>query len=257
MMIIPDPTWDGTAVVAIAARMDDKKQRKWMYGSGRVFFKHRRAQFHLKEMQLAVEQMVESMQPVRLELAEQHVHSSYSGPLSETLHFHIDGFFEATRASHDALIALLVSADVVKHDAKPSIHAFVGQIRKGSDRATTSPPEVGELVERFWTTTGETARDYRDCLTHYISFSGPNWQSAVMMLGRAKGWTPWVPLPDNPKSRSNVEFIFDKRLDALRYCESVYEDFDSLLKEVASHCQAKWTSTDGKDDTKQPLRKKA
>lgn len=240
MIIVPDQTWDVLAVEAIAAKMEESKRHSWRLQSGKVFFKHRRALYHLEAAQEAVRKMVGAMQPVRLGDGGSVVNSSYSGPLSELLFFHLDGFLEATRAAYDALMSLLISAKVVRHDSPSSINAFVDVIRNAPNRAKTDPPEITDLLLKFWGDTGEQAKDYRDCFTHHVTLSGPTWMVAVMMIGRATGWTPYVPWPDNPDARSYAKFTFDKRLDAVAYCNEVHRQSDAFLRKLVSQCLVKW-----------------
>lgn len=240
MIIVPDQTWDVLAVEAVAAKMDESKRHSWRLQSGKVFFKHRRAQFHLEAAQNTVRAMVSAMQPVRLAVGDNVVSSSYSGPLSEILFFHLDGFLEAARASHDALLSFLVSAKVVQHNCPASINGFTDLVRKSSHRAKTDPPEIADLLLSFWSDTGEQAKNYRDCFTHHVTLAGPTWMVAVMMIGRTTGWTPYVPWPDNPDCKSYAKFTFDKRLDAIAYCSEVYRQSDHLLRRLVRDCLAKW-----------------
>jgi hypothetical protein len=240
MIILPDQTWDMLAVEAIAAKMDESKRSNWRLQSGKVFFKHRRAEFHLKAAQTTVRMMVSKMQPVRLVADYDVISSSYSGPLSEILFFHLDGFLEATRASYDALLSFLISAKVVRHDSPSSINAFIDLVRTSHHRAKTDPPEIADLLLRFWRDTGEQAKNFRDCFTHHVTLAGPTWMVAVMMIGRTTGWTPYVPWPDNPDTKSYAKFTFDKRLDAIAYCSDVYRQSDDLLRRLVHECLVKW-----------------
>ena len=246
MIILPGETWDGTAVEAIAAKMDEPMQHNWRLQSGKVFFKHRRAKYHLEAAQQTVIEMLLAMQPLEL-AGERVVHSSYSGPLCEVLFFHLDGFLEATRAAYDHLISFLISAKVVRHDSPLSITDFITNIKSKSSRANTDPPEIADLLAEFWSQTGKAAKDYRDCFTHHITFAGPTWEYAVKMTGTPDGWSPHVPWPDNPEAKSYVKLTFDKRLDAVAYCDMLYQKSDGFFRELVDKCLVKWNAQPQQD----------
>jgi hypothetical protein len=248
MIVLPDQTWDVLAIEAIAAKMEEYKRHNWRIHSGKVFFKHRRAFYHLGAAQDAVRAMVNTMQLVRLAEGEDIVFSSYSGPLSEILFFHLDGFLEATRASYDAMLSFLISAEVLPHSSTTSMNDFTKIARKSPHRTTTDPIKITELLLQFWSDTGERAKNYRDCLTHYVTLSGPTWATSVMMVGRTSGWTPHMPWPDNPDSKTHAKFTFKKRLDAIIYCAEVYQEFDVLLRRLVSDCLVKWDAAPVEDE---------
>lgn len=239
-MILPDPTWDGTAVEAIADQMEESRRHAWRLQSGKVFFKHRRALYHLEAAQEIVQKMVGEMQPVSLMAGEGVVNSGYSGPLTEPLFFHLDGFLEATRAAYDALMSFLISAKVVRHDSPASINDYASLLASGSHRAKTDPPELAALLLMFWKETGQRAKEYRDCFTHHVTLSGPTWATSVAMTGTPAGWTPCVPWPDNPDARSYTKFTFDNHLDALAYCQTVSQKTDTFLRDLVAQCLVKW-----------------
>jgi len=240
MWIISDPTWESTAIEAIALKIEDSKRHNWRLQSGKVFFKHRRAKYHLDESKNIVRKMVLAMQPMKLSIHNCPTNSTYSGPLSEQLFFHLDSFLEATRSSYDAVLSFLVSAEVVRGDSPLSINGFVNRIRTIPNRAKTDPADVAELIERFWSDTGELAKDYRDCFTHHVTLSGPTWVTAVMMKGSNLGWEPHLPWPDNPDAKKHSNFTFDKNLDAITYCNEVHQSSDIFLRKLVDRCLAKW-----------------
>ncbi|HWV47158.1 hypothetical protein [Massilia rhizosphaerae] len=241
MIVLPDPTWDSVAVEAIAEKLDKRKRHSWRLQSGKIFFKHRRAEYHLKAARQTVREMVDAMQPAPVTASvEDPVNSSYFGPLTEPLFFHLDGFLEATRSAHDAVMDFLISAEVVPHDSPHSINAFVKRINNTPDRSRTNPVVVAGLLANFWEETGTRAKNYRDCFTHHVTLADPTWSHSVGMVSLGGAWLPHVPWPDNPVADSDAKFNFEGRLDAIAYCADTHEKSDKFLRHLTKQCLVKW-----------------
>ncbi len=240
MTIVLTTDWDSEAVLAIAKKMPTDKARKWETHAGRMFFKHRRASYHLRSINKSYQEMIAAMQPVTdIKHAEEIVNSSYSGPLSEVMLFHLDGFFEAERSSHDCVLTCLRTANVLT-EAPSSMRKFYEQSMHKPALYPTDPPDVKATLKSFWEVTGKRTKAYRDCFNHYVSLSGPTWQHAVNMQWANGLWKPLFLLPDNPESRSYDAFKFDNRLDALDVSTHIHGMTTALLKSVIAACLSKW-----------------
>lgn len=244
MPIILSSDWDSQAVLAIAKAMPTGKAEKWEIQAGKVFFKHRRAAYHVQCIERCYREMINAM---RLHASDKPLEdgttSSYAGPLVEELLFNLDGFFEAERSAHDFVLSCMTTAEVLKKDAPSSLHAFYNGVRRKPGAYPCDPAEVCEGLAAFWEVTGKLTKEYRDCLSHSASLSGPTWQHAADMKWRDGAWRLQFHLPDKPTRNSYQLFTFGRKLDALKVCTEIKEQSDAFLKSLMVTCAAKWKAT--------------
>lgn len=240
MPIILTSDWDSQSVLAIARSMPTDKAEKWEIQAGKMFFKHRRAAYHVQCIERCYREMLDAMRLLSSDRPlEEGASSSYAGPLSEVLLFNVDGFFEAERAAHDFVLSCMATGDLLK-DAPSSLHDFYRGVRSRPGVYPCDPPELRDALAAFWEATGRLTKEYRDCLSHSASLSGPTWQHAVDMKWRGGAWRIQFHLPDNPNSRSYRMFTFDRKLDALTVCAEIKEQSDAFLKSLMAACVMKW-----------------
>lgn len=232
--------WDSQMVLSIAKNMPSDKAKKWETQAGHMFFKHRRATYHRACIEKCYTKMIEEMQGCFKEKQiEEGVHSSYAGPLAEVLLFHLDGFFEAERSGHDFVMNCLSTAGLLKKPPS-SFNTFYKNKTKNPNAYLSDPPDLSPVLMEFWQDIGLRTRDYRDCLTHYLSLGGPTWQHAVNMKWSKELWTATFHLPDNPEANSYSSLTFDSNLDALGVCTHLNQETNSFLKKLMDACGKKW-----------------
>jgi hypothetical protein len=176
--------------------------------------------------------------PTTLPENSESVFSSYAGPELEELYYDLDSFFEAIRATHDASLSCLGSAGLLKNPPN-SLHAFQ---KKEFGKVPDRDSEINGFLIDFWGATGSIAKDYRDCLTHFVSFSGPTWQHAANAVWNCGKWNLSVVLPDNPKANSYSKLRFDGCIDALSLCSRINHETNSFLNETLTRCAKKWNA---------------
>lgn len=238
-------------MLAIGKRMPGDKAKKWETQAGRMFFKHRRVSYHLRCIDKCYSTMIGEMRiSADGRQPEEGDNSSYAGPLAEVLLFHLDGFFEAERSAHDFILSFLRTASLL-NAAPSSMYQFYERVTKKPGIYVSDSPEVVEQLTAFWAKTGQRTKEYRDCLSHYVSLSGPTWQHAVNMKWRSGSWKATLNLPDNPGANSHTGFTFDANLDALAVCAEINVQTERFLKLLMEACVTKWKADAGDDQEMQ------
>ena len=240
MPVVLSQSWEGALISAVGAKMSAVKARGWQQTAGRLVFKHRRAHHHLHYFAGLYRQMLEAVRSsIPTRQSQEPVSSGYAGPLLEELYFNLDGFFEAVRATHDASLSCLGSAGLLLHPPSSLHDFFKKRDAKSNDSGTVAPIVKGMLLD-FWRTTGSVAKDYRDCLSHYVSLSGPTWQHGANARWAHGQWTMTIELPDNPTARTYGALTFNSRLDAFILCQRIHRETDALIRAVLGKIAEQW-----------------
>ena len=125
-----------------------------------------------------------------------------------------EGFFE-----FDALVTAVIRAiDATryviwrKYGRNGSVPS---SFRRTIDNCTQLPHTLKQLAENLWDEHLSHAKEYRDCIQHYVSIGSSSWA----MLSRKKDfiWTMLLRIPDNPEVKSAKKFTFNRDLDAMTY----------------------------------------
>ena len=234
-------------MLAIAKSMPTAKAEKWEIQAGKMFFKHRRASYHLRCIGQCYSTMISEM-PLSAAGTqfEEGANSSHAGPLAEVLLFHLDGFFEAERSAHDFVLSCVSAANILKN-APSSFHDFYKGTSRKPGVYPSDPTEVEGNLSAFWEKTGQRTKEYRDCLSHSAALSGPTWQHAVNMKWKNGSWKVRFYLPDNPTSNSYRLFTFGQKLDALKVCTEINGETDGFLRLLMATCATKWKAILGEN----------
>jgi hypothetical protein len=240
MPIILSNNWDSHAISTIAMKMPSDRAKQWEIKAGQMFFKHRRATYHLRCIEECYAKMIGKM-PNSFDgkQLEESTNSSYAGPLTEILLFHLDGFFEAERSGHNFVMFCLRAAGQLQNPPS-SFHDFYKSETKRTGTYPSDPPKLGGELCAFWADTGQRTKGYRDCFNHHVSLAGPTWQHAVNMKWANESWQATLHLPDNPEAQSHKAFTFDDNLDALDVCEQLNVETEYFLKQLMVTCAKKW-----------------
>ncbi len=254
MPVIVSSAWDTQAVTAIANKMPPDKATRWEIQSGHMFFKHRRATYHQHCITKCYTEMVGEMPKYfQKDELQEGLNSSYSGPLSELMLFHLDAYFEAERSGHDFILSCLRTAGLLM-SAPSSFHDFYLSETKQPSKHSTKPPELAAELMKFWIGTGQPTKEYRDCLSHFASLSGPTWQHAVNMKWSGGSWTAALYLPDNPEAKSDTKFTFKHNLEALAVCTRLNYETNNMLRNVMKACAEKWGASTTTQDHRTTIR---
>ena len=238
--MILSQSWESAAISSVGAKMLPDKARAWQQTAGRFLFKHRRSGHHLRQIEnLYVEMRNTVHASLKISPSDEQVSSSYSGPLLDELYYNLDGFFEAMRSSHDASLSCLSSAGLLLN-APNSLHDFFKKRERRSASSLDGNDRLIGLLVSFWETTGSVAKDYRDCLSHYVSLSGPTWQHSANAIWRQGVWKLSVQLPDNPQARKYSALTFARRLDALPLCRRLHAETEQLVRAILTQSVQRW-----------------
>lgn len=240
MPIVLSQSWEAQAILSVGAQMSATKARAWQQTAGCFVFKHKRCGYHLREIERMYARMHDVVKAsIAISQAQESVFSSYAGPLLEDLYFNLDGFFEAMRSAHDASLSCLGSANLLKNPPN-SLNAFRKNQERQSSHTEAARSAVRELLLDFWQSTAQSVKDYRDCLAHYISLSGPTWQHAANAKWNQGSWNLTVLLPDNPEARTYDALSFESRLDALAVCRRLHQETDAFVISVLNQTAKHW-----------------
>lgn len=125
-----------------------------------------------------------------------------------------EGFFE-----FDALVTAVIRAiDATryviwrKYGRNGSVPS---SFRRTIGNCTQLPDTLKQLAENLWAGHLSHAKEYRDCIQHYVSIGSSSWS----MLTRRNdlSWTMLLRIPDNPEVKSAKNFTFNRDLDAMTY----------------------------------------
>lgn len=103
------------------------------------------------------------------------------------------------------------------------------------------PSTLKERLIESWTRFGERINDYRNCVEHYVPLH-QGFPSANMSRLEKGIWSTTLLIPDNPEGRSQKNFQFYSKIDALTYgweltneiTEVTYLIVDEVRKVAAS-----------------------
>lgn len=77
------------------------------------------------------------------------------------------------------------------------------------------PAELRNRLDQSWDTHISRAKEYRDCIQHYVDLGSSSWAMTYQINELV--WAVLVRIPDNPQQRSADRFTFNNDIDALTY----------------------------------------
>ena len=87
--------------------------------------------------------------------------------------------------------------------------------RRTIDNCTRLPGALKQLAENLWDERLSHAKEYRDCIQHYVAVGSSSW--AMLTRRNDLIWTMLLRIPDNPDVKSAKRFTFGSDLDAMTY----------------------------------------
>ena len=109
--------------------------------------------------------------------------------------------------------------------------SYGDMLKKIPSRKKDFPSLLFDRLNDNWSTIGDRAKKYRDCLQH----NSPVIQGrSYVRMSRLddKVWSASIWLPDNPEAKSQVKFIYDSEIDALTYGWELTSEMVKLVKMV-------------------------
>jgi hypothetical protein len=94
------------------------------------------------------------------------------------------------------------------------------------------PEKLSEVLERAWAEHGDRITSYRDCIMHYTSLDR---SFGTLDLDRSAHnvWMVSALLPDNPDARSQRQFKYEDRVDALDYAYTIVNVIFDTIRALA------------------------
>lgn len=229
-----DEAWYRRAILAVKEKLPPSRARNWETQSGKVLFKYLRARYHLEEVRSSYHEIIQEQRTMFAASPQPGPFSSvYTGVQAERLFIHLDCFFEAIRSCQDFTLDCLGSAEVMRNPPR-SLHNYCKK------PLSVDALNIERVLHRVWVDHGDNMRDYRDCFSHFVPLSGGVWQRAINTYWDGKEWKVALFLPDNPEAKKDTAFSYDKEIEALIHCESMFEASEDLLKAVIESCLAKY-----------------
>lgn len=84
------------------------------------------------------------------------------------------------------------------------------------------PNSVKERVENVWDNRLTHAKEYRDCIQHYVAVGAGSWAKLTYIDDLF--WTMSVRIPDNPEAKAATKFTYDRDLEAMTYAWELTTD---------------------------------
>ena len=94
------------------------------------------------------------------------------------------------------------------------------------DNCINLPDTLKQLSESLWDKRLAHAKEYRDCIQHYVAVGSSSW--AMMTRVGELIWTLLLRIPDNPEAKSAKKFTYKLDLDAMTYAWELIGDLFTL-----------------------------
>ncbi len=101
---------------------------------------------------------------------------------------------------------------------------------------TRLPSDLRACLDQSWAQVGNRAKDYRDCLQHYVPLA-PGMSSVHMQRLPGGVWYVSAFLPDNPEAQSGQSFRYDGQIDACTYGWGLVSEVISVVTMVVEAVQ--------------------
>lgn len=140
-----------------------------------------------------------------------------------------EGFFE-----FDALVTAVIRAIDSTRYVIWRMYGGNGSVpssfKRTIDNCTQLPGTLRQLAENLWAERLSHAKEYRDCIQHYVSVGSSSW--AMLTRRNDLIWTMLLRIPDNPEVKSAKKFTFGRDLDAMTYGWELITDLFVLTASI-------------------------
>jgi hypothetical protein len=109
--------------------------------------------------------------------------------------------------------------------------SYKDMLKKIPSQKKDFPPLLFNRLKDNWSTIGDGAKKYRDCLQHNSPIIHGIPYVRMSRLDD-KVWSASIWIPDNPEDKSQVKFIYDSKIDALTYGWELTSEMVKLVKMV-------------------------
>lgn len=145
---------------------------------------------------------------------KEHGNAPYSKDVDRVVTACHEAFFEFDALVTAAIRAIDSTRQVVwdAFGGNGSVPSSFSRTVRGSVRL---PVGLRKKLESFESTRLVHAKEYRDCIQHYVAVGSSSWGMLYRVMEHV--WALIVRIPDNPESRSARRFKFEAEYDALTY----------------------------------------
>ena len=109
--------------------------------------------------------------------------------------------------------------------------SYEDMLKKIPSKKKNFPSLLLDGLNENWSTIGDRAKKYRDCLQHNSPIISGRPYVRMSRLDD-KVWSASIWIPDNPEDKSQVKFIYDSKIDALTYGWELTSEMVKLVKMV-------------------------
>lgn len=109
--------------------------------------------------------------------------------------------------------------------------SYEDMLKKIPSKKKNFPSLLLDGLNENWSTIGDRAKKYRDCLQHNSPIISGRPYVRMSRLDD-KVWSASIWIPDNPEDKSPVKFIYDSEIDALTYGWELTSEMVKLVKMV-------------------------
>jgi hypothetical protein len=109
--------------------------------------------------------------------------------------------------------------------------SYEDMLKKIPSRKKDFPSLLFDRLNDNWSTIGDRAKKYRNCLQHNTPIIHGIPYVRMSRLDD-KVWSASIWIPDNPEDKSQVKFIYDSEIDALTYGWELTSEMVKLVKMV-------------------------
>ena len=142
-------------------------------------------------------------------------------------YYEFDALITVARRTYDALRYILWPVFGPGGGHTPS------NFPKTLDSCCGLPENLQDVMSNSWSTHGVKLTAYRDCIQHYVPVS---FGIDTALVERVAGdtWSVLLRIPDNPETKSQRNFVFALRLDALTYGWELANELISIAAELVA-----------------------
>lgn len=120
-----------------------------------------------------------------------------------------------------------LSLKLISKKMKISLPASMNNLIKNGREKYELPVNIWRIVKRYWSKSGKLVKDYRDIDQHHLalithSFLEIKPNEKILVL-----------LPDNPEIKNPLEFTYNKEIDAIRFFEHKFIEFNEYIEALA------------------------
>lgn len=226
-LMTPTGSHFGVETTGLLQRFSDPHAVPYFFQWKEVVYLLNAAGYHCTNMATAYARIREDfLRVIRGAGAPEDDHASFQGA-SDDVWYELDALLSAARRMLEVSRFVLWKA---YGDDRPCPRNFEDTLK----RATNMPGDVRTRLESHWSKYAAPLSEYRDCIHHSASLT--QFFGDVRLEKREHGvYLVSAVIPDNPGTKSQRKFTYDRKLDALDYAYEVTMEWHAVARFIAAH----------------------